>query len=88
VILFLHARPPPDPPHVLEVAPPPPPPPIATTQTEVTPAGAVQLYVPGVVYSCWPSPAYAASCSPVREPTGPDIPIIVNGGVILLCEVY
>jgi hypothetical protein len=54
-ILFLHPKPPPPPPGALEddaaLAEPAPPPPIATTLTLVTPSGAVQVYVPGVVYS-------------------------------------
>jgi hypothetical protein len=49
-MLFFHPSPPPPPPPVAAV-PPPPPPPIATALTLVTPAGAVQEYVPGVIYS-------------------------------------
>jgi hypothetical protein len=36
------------------------PPPIHTTQTDVTPAGAVHVYVPGVVYETEPQSAVYA----------------------------
>jgi hypothetical protein len=40
-------------PPVVPVAPPPqPPPPIQTAHTDVTPAGTVNVYVPGVVNNC------------------------------------
>jgi hypothetical protein len=54
-ILFFHPRPPPPPPPELHVDPPPPPPPTATALTDVIPAGTVQVYVPGVVYSISPA---------------------------------
>lgn len=52
-MLFLHPRPPPPAPDAPELLlEPPPPPPTATTETDVTPAGAVQ--VPELVNSCCP----------------------------------
>jgi hypothetical protein len=59
-ILFFQPSPPPPPPAIVvlpvycALTVPEPPPPTHTTHTLVIPAGAVQLYVPGVVYACCP----------------------------------
>jgi hypothetical protein len=48
----------------------PPPPPTQTTQTDVTPAGAVQLYVPGVEYIDSGKTAYVANVFDELVPSG------------------
>jgi hypothetical protein len=54
--LLLYDKPPPLPP----IPPPPPaaPPPTANAEIEVTPAGTIKVYEPGVVYSTCPVTAF------------------------------
>ena len=69
-LLLIHPSPPPPPP-TAEFPVPPAPPPTQTTQIDVTPAGAVQLYVPGAVHDTCPTAGKAVppvnSCAYVGD---------------------
>jgi hypothetical protein len=90
-MLFFQPSPPPPPPPVEGNVPlPPAPPPIATTHTLVTPAGAVQEKVPGVINACWGGGGGGGGApKPMPAPTLMPVPnCIPYGKLIIFLNLY